>query len=325
MGNSSENGEAPVLTDDLLIRFLLGELENAERTQVAKRSFLEDDVFDRLLEAENDLVDRYVKGELTAGERELFEKAALRRETMRQKLAFAQTLEAALAGPARVTSGPASAIQTGIRIGARRKRLLYGLAAAAALVVMIGGAVWIIRRSEVVRRNAGEGVAVNDQDREAVSPSPDVPADLSRDAQHPPRIAPTPDGSARPGATPGIRPNPKQTVGTFALLPGSTRSGEGLQALTIGSGVRSVRLQLQLDETKQYAVYDVIVRTVSGLVVSKRSDLSSRKLATGGAVIVELAAGALAPGEYEVELNGRRRAGPETLVNYYFFVVAKDR
>src|SRR5262249_44452143 len=237
MGDSAENGRDLVVTDDLLIRFLLGELEDEERTRVAERSFLDDDLFDRLLEAENDLVDRYVKGELTARERERFEKVVLQREPMRERVAFARTLESALSGPSRVSSA-ASAIQTDARVGGNRKRFRYGLAVAAALVVIVGGAVWIIRRGEVLRRNAGEGVAVNHQDRGAVSRSPDVPADLRRDAQQPPTSGPTPDGSDRPGATPGTRPNAAQTVGTFVLLPGSTRSGEGQQILTIGSAVR---------------------------------------------------------------------------------------
>lgn len=95
--------------------------------------------------------------------------------------------------------------------------------------------------------------------------------------------------------------------------------------LTIGPALRSVRLQLQLDGTDEYPAYDVILRTAGGSIVSKRTRLSRRAHPGGGAVTLELSAERLAPGEYEVELNGRRAASPATLVNYYYFAIAKAR
>src|SRR5262245_5237986 len=325
MGNSAENGKNLVVTDDLLIRFLLGELGDAERIQVAGRSFLDDDLFDRLLEAENDLVDRYVKGELTSRERELFEQGVLHREPIRQKVAFARSLEAALAGRGGVTLGQASAVQTEAALHhPRPNRLWYGLAVAAAIVVTIVGTVWIVRRSQAPPRHTD--LALDRQGAESVHASPGASPALSQDIQQPPAPGPTsPQSTDRPGTTQESQPSPAQAIGTFVLLPGATRSGEGPQMLTIGPALRSVRLQLQLDGTDEYPAYDVILRTAGGSIVSKRTRLSRRAHPGGGAVTLELSAERLAPGEYEVELNGRRAASPATLVNYYYFAIAKAR
>src|SRR5215467_5500500 len=154
MGNGEEmpreRARAPALTDDLLIRYLLGELEKSDRLQVAEQSFCDDDVFDRLLEAENDLVDRFVEGRLTVTEGQLFEKALAEREGLRQKVAFASALgaqlhDAATSGSGRVASGRDTSITTESGKRSPRKKVLYPLVAAASLLLVVGG-LWMVRR-----------------------------------------------------------------------------------------------------------------------------------------------------------------------------------
>jgi hypothetical protein len=148
MDMGEQNTEGLIITDDLLIRYLLGELQEAERMQVAERTFLDDEVFDRLIEAENDLIDRYATGELTGAERELFEKTVLPRKPMR--VVFAGALGAAIGKAHPAAADRAKPVAAQARTGGRRKTLWYGLAAAAALLVVVSSAVLVIRRANLL-------------------------------------------------------------------------------------------------------------------------------------------------------------------------------
>jgi uncharacterized protein (DUF2236 family) len=57
----------------VLADYLLGKLSEAEREQLADRYFEDDALFDQLLEAENDLLDRYVRNQLHPNDRHRFE------------------------------------------------------------------------------------------------------------------------------------------------------------------------------------------------------------------------------------------------------------
>ena len=141
MGTTEENGESLIVTDELLVRYLLGELQETDRIRIQERSFSDDDLFERLLEAENDLIDGYARGELAGPERELFEKAVLPRESTRQRLTFAGAL-----GAATGSGQPASAVgssqgPTRQYVASRPKKVWFGLAAAG-LLMALGMVVW---------------------------------------------------------------------------------------------------------------------------------------------------------------------------------------
>ncbi len=92
----------------LLIRYLLGTLPDEEAEPMDERSVTDDELAGRLAEAENDLVDSYVRGELSREERERFEAHYLSTEQRRRKVAFADALrqrieEGGTALPARET------------------------------------------------------------------------------------------------------------------------------------------------------------------------------------------------------------------------------
>ena len=327
MGNGEKKARDLALTDDLLIRYLLGELEKAERLQVAERSFCDDDVFNRLLEAENDLVDRYVAGHLTSAERQLFEKAAAERDSLRQKVAFAGALGAATCArdTTRVAARRELPIRTGSGKRSDRKKFWYSLAAAASLLLVIGG-LWIARRGQQASLTAQRQV----QDAQSLDAAPPSPGstELSKDAQTTPSLGNEPAagsdrGSDRAGGA-RAEDNPAVSVATFVLLPGSTRSAAEPRVLKVKSGAQSVRLQLQLDESEEYPAYTAVIRTLHGDPVLKRSSLRPSRLPFGKVLTLEMAVRDLRPGQYEVEVTGRPKAGPDAIVNYYYFSIAKD-
>jgi anti-sigma factor RsiW len=76
--------------DDLLIRYLLGALPDAETERLDEQSLADDDFADRLRAAEDDLIDAYVSGTLTGERRERFESNYLASPRRRDKVAFAR-------------------------------------------------------------------------------------------------------------------------------------------------------------------------------------------------------------------------------------------
>jgi hypothetical protein len=79
-----------------------------------------------------------------------------------------------------------------------------------------------------------------------------------------------------------------------------------------------------LDETEEYPAYTAVLRTLRGDLVLKRSGLRPAGMPFGKTLTFELAAPDLGSGQYEVELNGHPKTGPDTVVNYYYFSIRKE-
>jgi hypothetical protein len=83
---------APMTDDELLARYLLGDLPDAERDEAQERLFADPEFFERLLAVENDLIDSYARDTLPRRERELVEAHLLATAQQRRKLRFARAL-----------------------------------------------------------------------------------------------------------------------------------------------------------------------------------------------------------------------------------------
>jgi anti-sigma factor RsiW len=69
--------ESKTQEDERLARYILGELSEHERERLEAEYFEDDDAFEQMLMAEEELTDAYVRGELSAEERAQFEKSYL--------------------------------------------------------------------------------------------------------------------------------------------------------------------------------------------------------------------------------------------------------
>jgi DNA-directed RNA polymerase specialized sigma24 family protein len=82
---------------DLLIRYLLGVASDTERLAIEEEVFAPDADFDVLLQAEDELIDDYVRGALSTSDRRLFESNFLCTEERRQRLEMVESFVQALA------------------------------------------------------------------------------------------------------------------------------------------------------------------------------------------------------------------------------------
>lgn len=149
-------------------QYLLGELSPDSQQNLEERLLTDSEFYEELLIAEDELVDQYLAGALTAPERERFEQHFLVTPARRQQLTFAAALRqyvAAAEGAAAPATevdkpGPAARSSFITRLfSTRRPALSWALAAILLLFVSVG--TWLGTSNWRARHTAGREVAAN--------------------------------------------------------------------------------------------------------------------------------------------------------------------
>ena len=87
--SSAKNMNPQSDNEKIIIAYLLGELPEEELQRFERRYLKDDDLFQELNEIEDELIDDYVSGALSAERRAAFEKHFLRSSERKQKVEFA--------------------------------------------------------------------------------------------------------------------------------------------------------------------------------------------------------------------------------------------
>jgi hypothetical protein len=156
-----------------LARYLLGGLSESERERIEEAYFADDEAFEQMLIAEEELTDAYARGELSAEERGRFEALFLASPRGRERVHFARSLAAAVSD-----ARPAQAVPE-VRSSSQRPSLFAGLRAlspalrfalvAAALAAVIGIPWLLFERAQMrqeLRRLSDESAALRESARE---------------------------------------------------------------------------------------------------------------------------------------------------------------
>ena len=85
------------------VRYLLGLASPAEREHVESEYFHDADAFQRMLSAEDDLIDAYARGELSDEERHRFEKRFLKSSQVKDRVQFSRAFNSAVTPPVETT------------------------------------------------------------------------------------------------------------------------------------------------------------------------------------------------------------------------------
>lgn len=304
-------------------RFLPGDLSEAERAEIEDRFLANDDFFQELLIGEDDLIDAYVRDELPAAERALFERYCLSTQHGRQRVEFARTLFNSISGKMETVATTREQYTTiswwrsvfGKVFGGRPA---LGFTLAAALLVIVLGGLWLLRERARTRFTP-ETEQARQTTPQAALPNESTPSTNTALEQEPPHPEKESANSAPP------RETPKKTspvVATFTLQPGMVRGESGSGPLTLSSGATEVRLRLLLEggEYKQYraTLSTAEGRKLWGRVVTKGTSNKSASL------MLSLPANLLKSGDYVIDLSGANDYGKwESDADYSFRVVNK--
>jgi len=305
--------------ENLIDRYLLGDLPESEQAALEERYFADNETFERICESENRLVDQYVRGRLNSAERARFETHYLASPVHRRRVATARNLLAAADEFAPARSAPEIRPSFWQRlIEWRRLAPAWQLAMAAAMLLLMAGGVWLLAertrmRSELAKLQA-ENAARQNREQELARQIASGQSDRERLSAELEQLRKQ-QTQARPIQSPA--PPSVLTVFSFALSPISVR-GSAAQPLAVGLGANQVQLQLTIPPGDWKSFQADI--TAERRPIWSQQQLKSR----AGKVIVTVLAGKLPFNDYILTLSGTNRAGATEEINRYSFRVIRE-
>ncbi|MGO8731185.1 MAG: hypothetical protein ACLQVM_00125 [Terriglobia bacterium] len=274
------------------------------------------EVFEEILATEYDLIDSYVRRELTEGERQEFERRYFTSPERREKVEFARTLSQVSTLARR--SAQVQEISPWKRVRAafsvHQAMPLWALAAAVVVIVVSGS--WLMVQNQRLRVGlqhalSGQTELRREEDtlRQHIAEFEETSKTQVHENQQRSEVAKleTPMG-------PDV---------TLRLAPGMARgNGEPQKTLVIPPTTSRVRLQLMLDQD-EYKIYKAVLLTAEGKEVLRGEALQSHSI--GGSVVVwPLPAHSIPPGDYIVQLTGQLAPGSlEDVASYSFRVLRR--
>ena len=301
---------------NLVRRYLLGDLPEAEQLALEQEYFADSEKFEQVWDLENELVDDYVRGRLTKQERELFEHNYLTTLRHQQRVAVARSLVQAvdetIAAEKKEAHKAKSTTSWWTNLSAffQMPQMAWGAAAALLLLTLVG--YWYFKKDTSFQNQVAKNLP--DSQPTATVPTPVVtpgttPSATSSAEQTKPTLSNSP--TAQP-AVPAV---------LALVLGGGLRKPGDVQPLTVPTGTKQVRLQIKLD-SNEHSSYQIKLRSAAGKEVLNQSALHSSL--NKKSVAVTVPANKLAPGDYILTLSGLTSASETEEINQYFFrIIAK--
>jgi TolA-binding protein len=327
--------------DDIIVRYLLGDLPEGEQCEIEDRAFQDPQTLQQILSIENDLIDEYVRGELSDSSRRKFEGRFLASPERQKKVAFAKALTTVLPETAVIEKSNRPLVATQppglwnlLKTYLRGLNPAASFSLAAAALLFIAGSLWLVTdsirlRGKVAQLQAEqqtqqrqqqtlEGELANERTR-----NDDLASRLQSEEQQRERNETLLREleQQREEKEAAVKPT-LSSILSFALLPG-TRGGSSRPKLTLPTEARLVRLQLGLEAGDEYKSYRVQLNSQTTPAVWSQSNLSARAARGGQVVVLNLPAKLLTTGQYELALTGITNDGRTEAVAYYNFDVQK--
>jgi hypothetical protein len=326
---------------DSLRQYLLGELSDEGQEQVERRMLSQDDYFEELLIAEEELTDDFVGYRLPEPERAKFSRRFLSVPELRHDVRFAKALHmratynASHRAPTAQDDQPPPFLA---RLAAFFRQPTVSFSLVAAVLLAILAAVWMATQNYRLRTQ------VEQLQARAAPPTPTpqtgleqqlaserersemLTAQLHREQEQRAEVERSLEEARRRQAQQPPRSQGPVTVATavFTLTPGLVRdTGTGFQKIRLSAGNGRILLRLDLP-SDDYRTYRATLKTLEDRELLTASGL--RALAGGGskAVPFTLPAARLTPGnDYHVLLSGKAPTGEYDEVSSYYFRVVR--
>jgi hypothetical protein len=320
-------------SDRLIAQYLLGELPEEQQVEIEDRAFQDKEYLAAITAVENDLIDDYVRHQLSEADRRGFEARFLVSAERRKRVAFAEALAKVSAeetAPKRAEVKPATvswrdAFEAFIRGLNPVGRFAF---AAVVLLVLLGGA-WLmietLRLRNQVMQARTDNQLLQDELKQQVENerrrNEELAARLNQEKQQ--REQSEESLRQMSETADATNPAPRPIIATLTLLPGLSRGGGEKPKLVLPENARIVRLQIGVDPEEPYKTFATELRTVAGRQIWTRDNLTARARSGGRAVGLTLPATALKPGEYELKLSGITEGGRTEDVGFYYFTVQR--
>lgn len=316
--------------DEALRRYVLGRLGEAEIERVEHELFASDDLLERLLAIEDEMIDDYASGRLDPGDRTRFERYLLQTKEDRERVEFASTLSTFVARGAHAPWRDGRVTETApVSLLSRVARPWVAISLAASLL-LAAGALWStleMRRldDELERTRAAtserertlEGLLTDERRQRQ-----ELDRRLAEERERARRLE-TEDARERSEAEQrGLQAarQPSPSVLAFVLRTGGVRSGGDVARLSVTPWIREVRLEAVLPPN-EYTRFRVELQTIDGEVIWSRSGLRSHDRRDERLVSTNVPATVFRRTDYILGVLGASPSGVDTPVAEYFFRV----
>lgn len=314
----------------VLRKYLLGELPERERSQLADQYFRDENLFDELLDVESELLDQYSRRQLTVEQTRNFRQYLTSLPGGSTKLATAYALKEARNQISDVspTTFSAHASQTShsrwhfLPASLFNRRPLLQYVSVVVVVALLCGLAYLLiaRRSlqrEVEQLRAERSYAEQEktQSEEQVRAAQESEAALQdRNSQLQQELSQLrqSDGRTRGGS---------ETV--LLVLSPALRSGSTPDSVTISDRTKTVLLIMPVSKDQQLPDYSVVLKTTRGQVVLAQRRLKPRVSDQGSTVPLRVSAALLTSDTYKLTLHGEGTDRTETAQDFYFKIVRR--
>lgn len=273
-----------LMTDALLRGFLLDTLDDDKREEIEGLFLTDSQVRDRVLTAEQDLIEEYLEDTLTKGEKERFLALYAQTEEQRRELRITKSIKE-WAFKEALVSQPALAGSIWSRLSKRLRFKAMFIVPIAAMIVIafVVVPVWLNRTTEQRRHQAVEQEL----------------AQLN-----------SPTGTRE--VSPQI---------TLELRPVTVRGAEPKTELISHANTQTVELRLLWIEPQRYATYEVELRRTGG---DETYTIRNLQAEVDGAYVirVKVPAHLLSPGQYQIQVKGLANDGTASPQEEYNFGVS---
>jgi len=271
--------------------YLLGRLSDDMRDQVEERLLDDNDFVEKLSTTEDDLIDDYVFGALSASERKNFEENFVISDERRRKVQFAQSvgLYLELADP-QVPARPAPWWEAPLQF-LRSYKLWIAIPVLGLLLLLL-----IV--PPVVRWiKPGDTTVVVQTNRALIEQQI---AEFNKRS-----------------TDPGLAAYDMDLESTPVL-----RDKGGIKRVTLSRNIKALNLKLALSSTSSHAKYRALVSTVEGVELFAVENLERESEAGTAVVHLKIPTEFFNTGDYQIQLGGIRPDGQsDSPVRYYFGVI----
>ena len=307
-------------------RYLLGEMPETERVALEEQYFSDQRLFERIVQAEKDLVDKYARGLLSSATRDRFEQHYLAHPQRRERARFAEALAVKL-GEEKAIGAAASSTPTegwwNRLVPSHGPRVAWAFSVVL-LLISIVAALWFFIETRRLRQELArtESLRSMREQRER-----ELEQEVAKEQQQAQTLSE--ELNRLRGEQASRTPSPARetkdapTFATLILTIGGTRGSETgpPMVLVIPAGAEQVRLQLNLREDNYFS-YQVVLQSAGGETIFTSRQLSARKIRSGGAnITLFVPAQRLTAGDYILTLRGISTTGDVEDVSKSLFSV----
>jgi hypothetical protein len=311
--------------ENLIRRYLLGELAEADQTALERELLSDRGKFDQVWAVENELVDSYVRGEMSRADRERFEAHYLASPLHRERVAIAESFLADIdKAPGETVEGKEKepAVPWRRRFLLPSPRPVFGVALVIALLLTFS-LVWsyvervrLTSQIATVQKEAQtEREFLKQRERELASRNQEFEKAIADARQRNEQLNAELERLRRG------RQAESPTVLSFLLAPAPVRGEKALPLTMISLSAGKAQLLMELTGA-DYANYQVALQTVEGREILRRRIGKVRFGKDRAFATLPVNAGELSRGDYILILFGQTSDGRREEIDRYFFQVS---